>query len=59
MKILPLAFCTLGFASAQELAPETQMDTFLNSSFDEGVNANDKENAKKSLAAIRGMAVSI
>jgi len=59
MKILSFAICALGYASAQEIEVPTDFDWTMQNYETLGFTPADKENAKKSIVAIRNLSTSI
>lgn len=59
MKILPIALCTLGYASAQEGIINRELKTVLQPRHEHRFTASDKDNAKKSVTAIKNLADSV
>jgi hypothetical protein len=59
MKILTFTICALGYASAQEIEVPTDLDWTMQNYETLGFTKSDKENAKKSITAIKNLSTSI
>jgi hypothetical protein len=59
MKILSLAICTLGYAAAQEMEVPTEIDWTMQNYELLGFTPTDKNNAKRSISAIKNLSSSL